>query len=55
MRTKKSMATGIILVIIGAAGIYFLDDEKYSFIPAILLGLGIGISITGFKKYDKKF
>ncbi|MDT0678822.1 hypothetical protein [Autumnicola musiva] len=46
---------GIILITIGIATMYFLEDEKFDILSGIILGLGLGLTITGRYRKRKKF
>ena len=54
-KMNKVRINGIILIIIGISTMYFLEDEKFDILSGIILGLGLGLTITGRYRKSKKF
>lgn len=44
---NKVRIFGVILIIAGVAAKLILENDKFAFIYALAIGLGIGLSITG--------
>ena len=52
---NKVRITGIILLLIGISMIIFLENEKFDILSGLLLGVGLGFTITGKFNRRKSF
>ncbi len=51
---NKTRAFGIALLVIGIIFMYKIDNDLYSFIGGLLLGIGAGMTIFGKTIFSKK-
>ena len=51
---NKTRILGILLFTIGIIIIYKIDNDLYSFIGGLLIGLGVGMTISGKTILTKK-
>ena len=51
---NKTRVFGIALLVIGIILMYKIDNDLYSFIGGLLLGIGVGMTISGKTIFSKK-
>jgi len=49
---NKVRITGVILLLTGISMIIFLENEKFDILSGLLLGVGLGFTITG--KFNRR-